>query len=176
MLEVPPRRKGHQTIISGLQMRSRIPNPFTPINKYWTISLRTIGQLTLNRNILLSVFFANPATKLVIKVFDDKEPNFFFGYDIFFSALSVRLPFTPFEVKCLDFINVAPTQLHPNSWAFVQAFEVLMEFLGTVPSIGVLFSLFHVKDVEKGKWISLSGQPRRKIFDLFTSNFKHFND
>ena len=51
-----------------------------------------------------------------------------------------------------------------------------MEFLGAIPSIGILFSLFQVKDAEKGKWVSLNSQPRRKIFDLFTSNFKHFKD
>ena len=51
-----------------------------------------------------------------------------------------------------------------------------MEFLGAVPRIGILFLLFQVKDVEKGKWDSLSGPPRRKIFNIFTSNFKHFKD
>ena len=51
-----------------------------------------------------------------------------------------------------------------------------MEFFDAVSSIVVLFSLFQVKDVAKGKWVSLSGQPRRKIFDLFTSNFKSFKD
>ena len=51
-----------------------------------------------------------------------------------------------------------------------------MEFLGTIPSIRILSSLFQVKNVKKGKWISLGGQPRRKFFNLFTSNFKHFKD
>ena len=50
-----------------------------------------------------------------------------------------------------------------------------MEFIGVVPNIGILFSLFQVKDVDKGKGVSLSGQPRRKVFYFFTSNFKHFN-
>ena len=58
----------------------------------------------------------------------------------FFSTLGVRLPFTPFEVECLDFINVGATHLHPNNWAFVLAFKVPMEFLGAISSIGVQFS------------------------------------
>lgn len=49
------------------------------------------------------------------KLSDDKESDFFFVYNVFFSILSVRLHFTPFEVECLDFINVAPTQLYPLS-------------------------------------------------------------
>jgi len=31
----------------------------------------------------------------------------------------------PFDNFCLDilcFLNVAPTQLHPNSWAYIRAF------------------------------------------------------
>ena len=51
-----------------------------------------------------------------------------------------------------------------------------MEFLGLASSIGILFSLFQVKGIERGKLISLSDQPRRKVFDLFTSNFKYFKD
>ena len=51
----------------------------------------------------------------IAKVFDDKELTFFFVCDVLFSSLGIRLPFTPFEVECLDFINIALTQLHPNS-------------------------------------------------------------
>ena len=78
----------------------------------------------------------------IAKMFDDKEPTFFFVYDVFFSTLGVRFTFSQFEVKCLDFINIALTQLHPNNWTFILAFEILMKFLGAVPSIGILFSLF----------------------------------
>ena len=85
----------------------------------------------------------------IAKLFYDKEPTFFFVDDILFSTLGIRLPFSLFEVECLDFIAVAPTHLHPNSWAFIRAFEALMEFLGAASSIGILFFLLQVKDVEK---------------------------
>ena len=74
------------------------------------------------------------------------------------------------------FRKCSPTQLDPNNWAFIRAFEILMDSLGAILSIGILFSLFQVKDIEKGKSISLSNQSRRKISDFFTSNFKHFKD
>ena len=75
----------------------------------------------------------------IAKLSNDKEPTFFFVYDVFFSTLGFKLPFSSFEVECLDFINVALTQLHPNSWVFIQAFEILMEFLCAVPYWNFIF-------------------------------------
>ena len=49
-----------------------------------------------------------------------------------------------------------------------------MAFSHSPPTTGVLFSLFQVKDVKKAKWASLSSQPKKEIFELFTSNFKWF--
>ena len=51
-----------------------------------------------------------------------------------------------------------------------------MQLLGATPTIEVLFSLFQVRNVEKGKQASFSNQPMKKMFELFTSNFKQFKD
>ena len=51
-----------------------------------------------------------------------------------------------------------------------------MAFLDAPSTTGVLFSLFQVKDVEKGKWASLSSEPRKRTFEFFTSNVKQFKD
>ncbi|RDX92216.1 hypothetical protein CR513_25695, partial [Mucuna pruriens] len=71
--------------------------------------------------------------------------------------LGIKVPFLAFECSVLRIFNVAPTQIHPNSWAFICAFEVLcdeiekssslktdfLEFpmLGTTPT----FSLIELK-------------------------------
>ena len=34
----------------------------------------------------------------------------------------------------LKYLNVAPTQLHPNGWASMQAFSILCKFLSLSPS------------------------------------------
>ncbi|MED6161173.1 hypothetical protein PIB30_058234 [Stylosanthes scabra] len=47
-------------------------------------------------------------------------------------------------------MNCAPSQLHSNSWAFIKAFEILMEFLRCQPSFG-FFSMFQAKGVRKGE-------------------------
>ena len=49
--------------------------------------------------------------------------SFFFFYQTVFKGIEQRLPFTSFERELLTEINVAPAQLHPNSWAFIRAFR-----------------------------------------------------
>ncbi|QHN95762.1 TMV resistance protein N [Arachis hypogaea] len=79
-----------------------------------------------------------------------------------------------FECKVLIQFNCAPSQLHPNSWAFLRAFEVLMNFLNVAPSLNVFFSLFQSKGVRKGLWVFLSSFPDRSLFLLYKSSFKNF--
>ncbi|RDY08899.1 hypothetical protein CR513_06812, partial [Mucuna pruriens] len=78
-----------------------------------------------------------------------EETPFFYVYEPVFSKLGLKLPFTSFEQTILRAINVAPTQLHPNSWAFIRAFELLCEDLGRAPSLGVFFWFFRVKKTPK---------------------------
>ena len=75
------------------------------------------------------------------------DAKFIFVYKTMFKDLGMRLPFTEFECGVLVQMNVAPIQLHPNSWAFVHYFEILMEFLGEEPNLNVFFSFFQVKGV-----------------------------
>ncbi|QHO53466.1 uncharacterized protein DS421_2g48200 [Arachis hypogaea] len=56
-------------------------------------------------------------------------------------------PFSSFECDVLTQLNCAPSQLHPNSWAFLKAFPCLMSFLEYSPTLGVFFSLFQSKGV-----------------------------
>ena len=39
-----------------------------------------------------------------------------------FKKVKLRFPFTRFERKLLTELDIAPAQLHPNSWAFVRAY------------------------------------------------------
>ncbi|MCI53733.1 hypothetical protein A2U01_0074980, partial [Trifolium medium] len=73
-------------------------------------------------------------------------------------------------------MNVAPSQLHPNSWAFIKAFEVMCLGLEVTPTVGVFFGFFQVKNVSPHSLISLSSQPGRGRFSLFASNFKNYRD
>ncbi|GAU22790.1 hypothetical protein TSUD_142300 [Trifolium subterraneum] len=73
-------------------------------------------------------------------------------------------------------MNVAPCQLHPNSWAFLKAFQVACEGLDLVPTAGVFFCFFHVKNVSPHSLISISSQPNKGRFSLYASNFKNYKD
>ncbi|MED6149525.1 hypothetical protein PIB30_063369 [Stylosanthes scabra] len=64
-------------------------------------------------------------------------------------------------------LNSAPSQVHPNSWAFIRAFEILMETLEQPPTLGLFFSLFQAKGVNKGVLVNLSGFPGRAVFGLY---------
>ena len=66
-----------------------------------------------------------------------------FVYKTFFTHFHLQLSFIEFQCSVLARLNVTPTQLHPNNWAFVKAFEVLSSFLGWQASTGVFFSFFY---------------------------------
>ena len=61
------------------------------------------------------------------------ESPTFFLYQTVFKRTKLRLPFTGFERALLTEINVAPAQLHPNSWAFVRSSQFCATTLGILP-------------------------------------------
>jgi len=84
----------------------------------------------------------------------------------------VRIPFTLFQMDVLRFLNVAPTQIRPNSWAFISGFEILCEALDMVPSAGAFFHFYGTKGVNKGSWVSISAHAGKSLFPSYASNFK----
>jgi hypothetical protein len=90
--------------------------------------------------------------------------------------LNLWLPFTEFEVSILSMLNVAPSQLHPNNWAFVKAFELVCLGLDQEPRLGVFFYFYHIKSLFPGKQVSISSQPNKGLFTLYASNFKNYKN
>jgi len=72
----------------------------------------------------------------------------------------------------LRLLNVAPTQIWPNSWAFICAFEILWEALDKTPTAGAFFHFYGNKGVDKGSWVSVSAHAGKKLFPSYASNFK----
>jgi len=60
--------------------------------------------------------------------------DFFYVYSCMFVKLHVRLPLDNFTMGVLRLLNVAPTQLHPNSWGSLQAFRLLCKALWLEPT------------------------------------------
>ena len=97
---------------------------------------------------------------------------FFFMYQIVLKRVGVCLPFTPFERELLTEINTTPAQLHPNSWAFVRAFQILCGHLGIPPSVDVFLYFFEVKKQGKSLWVSFSRVAGRILLSLFQNSYK----
>ncbi|KOM26347.1 hypothetical protein LR48_Vigan252s005900 [Vigna angularis] len=59
--------------------------------------------------------------------------DIFYVYSTLFRDMGIRLPFTDFQSSVLRALNVAPTQLHPNRWSYIQAFVVVCTALALTP-------------------------------------------
>nr|KYP31069.1 hypothetical protein KK1_049091 [Cajanus cajan] len=102
------------------------------------------------------------------------DPPHFYMYHCFFRDLGVCLPFTQFECDFLNFVNSAPCQLHPNSWGFLRAFQVLCTVLGIEVSLPVFVHFFQLKvGVPPYGILSLSGSRDGGLFTLYSQSYKN---
>jgi len=96
----------------------------------------------------------------------------FHMYGVVLEEFGVWIPFTLFQMDVMRFSNVAPTQIRPNSWAFIRGFEILCEALDMIPSAGAFFHFYGTKGVDKGSWVSISAHAGLSLFPSYASNFK----
>lgn len=41
-----------------------------------------------------------------------------------FTLINLQLLLSEFEVEVLKFLKISPLQLHPNTWALIEAFQL----------------------------------------------------
>jgi len=102
--------------------------------------------------------------------------DFFFVYSTFFSNLHVTFPFDKFTMGVLRILNVAPTQLHPNSWVILQAFRVLCHVFKFEPTPESFLYYYNTHPSTPVSWLSLSIQPGNVRFAAFTTSYKNFKE
>jgi len=102
--------------------------------------------------------------------------KFFYMYMCHFSQLHVRLLLDDFTMGVLHALNVAPTQLHPNNWAYMQAFRVLCQSLYMQPSPYAFLYFYDIRLHQSTTWLSLISRPSISRLDAFSQSFKHFKD
>ncbi|MED6197288.1 hypothetical protein PIB30_055294 [Stylosanthes scabra] len=90
--------------------------------------------------------------------------------------VGIKFPFSEFECGVLNQLKCAPTQIHPNAWAFVRGFEILMEYLGVDPLLEVFFSFFQAKGVRKGGLVTLNSVQGKALFCLYRQSYKDFKE
>ncbi|GAU36979.1 hypothetical protein TSUD_150150 [Trifolium subterraneum] len=102
-------------------------------------------------------------------------------YQIAFEQMGYRLPFSDFEVAVFRYLHLTPSQLHPNSLAFIRAFEMTASYLGFMPTIPLFFHAFHLQRsrpkgdaANKFGWVSL--KQSTKLFEMFLESVRGFKD
>ena len=91
-------------------------------------------------------------------VFDGRgsyPADFFFMYERVMKDSCLVIPFDNFCTDVLCYLNVAPTQLHPNGWAYVTAFQFVCAALGLTPTIPLFFTHYQSRSGKKVGWLSL---------------------
>jgi hypothetical protein len=66
-------------------------------------------------------------------------------YEFVYRELRLKLPFSPLAVEIFDWLRLAPLQIHPNSMAFVIAFERLCDYKNVVPTRPLFFRVFKLQ-------------------------------
>jgi len=104
------------------------------------------------------------------------SPPFFYMYSCLFSDLHVSLPFDSFTMDILQTLNVASTQLHPNTWASIQAFRLLCDVLRFHPSHSSFVSYYTSHPANHVLWHSLIGRSGYVLFNSFATSYKKFKE
>ncbi|GAU20983.1 hypothetical protein TSUD_201320 [Trifolium subterraneum] len=102
-------------------------------------------------------------------------------YQIAFEHMGLRLPITDLEMAIFNHLEVCPSQLHPNSLAFIRAFEIVAAYLQLAPTVSLFFHIFGIQRsrprgnvTDKCGWVSL--KQHKKLFDIFEESLRGFKD
>ncbi|KOM40471.1 hypothetical protein LR48_Vigan04g066900 [Vigna angularis] len=138
-----------------------------------------VGRLYIVRDVEDSHLIRAGVSLQNERVYHGKETSpddFFFMYANLFSQLCVRVPFYGVSNGHSPGNECRPVQLHPNSWAAIQAFLVVCLAVGVNPTIPVFFHYFEVRPPPKGCWVSLTSVRDRTLFRSFFDSYKNFKD
>ena len=102
--------------------------------------------------------------------------DFFFVYSTLFANLHVTFPFDNFTMGVLRILNVRPTQLHPNSWAILQAFRILYRIFKLTPTPESFLYYYNTHPSTPVSWLSLSSRPGNVRFVAYTTSYKNFKE
>jgi len=97
-------------------------------------------------------------------------------YACLFLDLYVSLPFDNFTMSVLRALHLAPTQLHPNTWVFVQAFRLVCDVFRLSPTPSTFLSYYTSHPAKLALWHLLVGRSGNVLFDSFSTSYKNFKE
>jgi hypothetical protein len=99
-------------------------------------------------------------------------------YEATFKDVGFRLPFSPFQISVLEWLEVCPSQLRPDCFAYMMAFESVCRFLQLIVFKDLFFTIFTVRrNVGKDggfNWVSF--HQRIALFEAFGSGVTRFHE
>ncbi|RHN67055.1 hypothetical protein MtrunA17_Chr3g0098501 [Medicago truncatula] len=98
----------------------------------------------------------------------------FLMYMAVLEEFGVTITFTAFEMDVLMLLNVEPSQIRPNSLAFIRGFEILCKALSLEPSAASSFISMGLKMSIKGCGFRLVPILEKILFPPYASNFKEW--
>ncbi|RDX60610.1 hypothetical protein CR513_61232, partial [Mucuna pruriens] len=104
----------------------------------------------------------------------EEEGNFVYMYETVLRDLGVTFLLDHFTTYVLWLIWVAPSQLHSNGWAALQAFKVVCLALTMIPSAPIFLSHYIVRVNKKVGWVSLAPLSMTSLFRAYSVSYKCF--
>lgn len=99
-------------------------------------------------------------------------------YETTFKEVGFRLPFSSFQIGVLEWLEVCPSQLRPDCFAYMSAFELVCRFLRLSASRDLFFAIFAVRrnlDTDGGcSWVSF--YQRTSLFEVFGAGVAEFRE
>ncbi|RHN41217.1 hypothetical protein MtrunA17_Chr8g0363711 [Medicago truncatula] len=79
------------------------------------------------------------------RVYSEYGNHIFPMYEVVFKDMGFQLPFSEFQREVLRWTKLSPSQIHPNSYAFMRAFELMCNYLCLPASKNVFFLLLRFR-------------------------------
>jgi hypothetical protein len=98
-------------------------------------------------------------------------------YEYAFKELGMRLPFSELAMGVFGHLKLAPSQLNPNSLAFLRAFELVCEHLEITPTVNLFFRIFRLQRQRVGGrqgWVSFREQIT--LFEMYVDSVRGFKE
>jgi len=106
---------------------------------------------------------------------DGDDYTFFYEYMV--TQFSIQFPLSTFECELLTEMQTAPSKLAPNTWGFLQAFQIVCKYFSIELTKNKFMFFYQMKYGESIGWISLSPiSSRLKLFSLYKNSFNTFKD